>query len=226
MGQDRVAVGPYETGLGKNDANYVPLTPLSFLARAAKVYPERTAYIHGARRATYREFYARCRRLGSALEERGIGAGDTVAIMSPNTPAMLEAHYGVPMCGAVLNALNFRLDAATLAFILDHAEAKVLLTDRAFSGTIKEAIEKAEVRPLIIDIDDTPEEGGELLGKIEYETLLAEGDPDYAWAWPADEWEAISLNYTSGTTGNPKGVVYHHRGAYLNAIGNALYLER
>ncbi len=222
MGQRGVTGNPYETGLDRNDANHVPLTPLSFLQRAAAVYPDHCAWIHGTRRASYGAFYTRTRRLASALAKRGIGKGDTVAIMSPNTPAMLEAHYGVPMSGAVLNALNYRLDGPTLAFILDHAEAKVLFTDRAFSPVIAEALGAATVKPLVIDIDDTPEAGGDLLGAIEYEAFLAEGDPDHDWAWPADEWDAISLNYTSGTTGNPKGVVYHHRGAYLNAVGNAM----
>ncbi len=222
MGRECADKNPYETGLERNDANHVPLTPLSFLRRAAAVFPERTAWVHDGRRASYRAFYGRSRRLASALAKRGVAKGDTVAIMSPNTPAMLEAHYGVPMCGAVLNALNFRLDAASLGFILDHADAKVLLTDRAFSPVIKEALSLARVELLVVDIDDAPEEGGELLGAIEYEALLEEGDPDYDWPWPADEWEAISLNYTSGTTGNPKGVVYHHRGAYLNAIGDGM----
>ena len=222
MGGTRSDKSPYEAGLERNDANYVPLTPLSFLRRAAMVFPERTAWIHGRRRASYAEFYARSRRLASALAARGIARGDTVAIMSPNTPAMLEAHYGVPMCGAVLNALNYRLDAASLAFILDHAKARVLLTDRAFSATIADALARAEAAPLVIDIDDAPEDGGELIGALEYEALLAEGDPAYDWPWPADEWDAISLNYTSGTTGDPKGVVYHHRGAYLNSLGDGV----
>ena len=222
MGRERADKNPYEAGLGRNDANHVPLTPLSFLRRATAVFPERTAWIHGERRASYRGFYDRSRRLASALAKRGVVKGETVAIMSPNTPAMLEAHYGVPMCGAVLNALNVRLDAASLGFILDHAGARVLLTDRAFSPVIREALSLAGVAPLVVDIDDAPEEGGEPLGAIEYEALLEEGDPDYDWPWPADEWEAISLNYTSGTTGNPKGVVYHHRGAYLNAIGDGM----
>lgn len=212
----------YEAGLGKTPANHTALTPLGFLERAAHVYPDRIAWVHGARKATYAEFYARCRRLASALAARGVGPGDTVAIMSPNTPAMLEAHYGVPMTGAVLNALNFRLDAATIAFTLDHGEATVLLTDRSFSPVIKEALAEAKADPLVIDIDDTPSEGGDLLGEIEYEAFIAGGEPTYAWRWPPDEWEAIALNYTSGTTGNPKGVVYHHRGAYLNSIGNAM----
>ena len=222
MAGKRTHKSPEEAGLERDDANYVPLTPLSFLRRAAAVFPERTAWIHGTRRASYADFYERSRRLASALAKRGIGKGDTVAIMSPNTPAMLEAHYGVPMCGALLNALNYRLDAASLAFILDHAGAKVLLTDRSFSPVIADALSQAKVTPTVIDIDDTPEEGGDLIGEIEYEALLADGDPDYDWPWPADEWDAISLNYTSGTTGNPKGVLYHHRGAYLNSLGDGV----
>ena len=222
MGGKRADKSPEEAGLERTDANYVPLTPLSFLRRAAAVFPERTAWIHGDRRASYAEFYERSRRLASALARRGIAKGDTVAIISPNTPAMLEAHHGVPMCGAILNALNYRLDAASLAFILDHAGAKVLLTDRSFSPVIADALSQAKLAPLVIDIDDTPEEGGDLIGEVEYEALLADGDPDYDWPWPENEWDAISLNYTSGTTGNPKGVLYHHRGAYLNSLGDGI----
>ena len=217
---------PYDTGLGKCAANYVPLTPIGFLARAAAVYPGRTACIHGARRISYADLYARCRRLASALHARGVGPGDTVAVMAPNVPAMIEAHYGVPMTGAVLNALNFRLDAATIAFILEHGGATALITDREFSGVIGKALAETPGKLLVIDIDDPEYTGaGERLGEVEYEELLATGDPDFAWRGPADEWQAISLNYTSGTTGEPKGVVYHHRGAYLNALANILVWE-
>ncbi len=213
---------PYETDLGRNDANYVPLSPLSFLPRTAAVYPDRTAVIHGPVRRSWAETYSRCRRLASALTRRGYGLGDTVAVMAPNVPELMEAHFGVPMAGAVLNALNVRLDAAAIAFILQHGEAKVLITDREFSGVVGPALAMLEHRPLVIDIDDPQGPGGERLGALTYEDLLAEGDPEAAWALPADEWQAIALNYTSGTTGNPKGVVYHHRGAYLNAIGNVV----
>ena len=212
----------YLTGLDRNQANYTPLTPLTFLERAAYVYPERPSVIHGAQRFTWRETYARCRRLASALARRGIGRNDTVAVMAPNIPAMYEAHFGVPMCGAVLNTLNTRLDAETIAFMLRHGGARVLITDREFSATIEQALTLLDQRPLVIDIDDPSYPGGKTLGDIGYEAFLAEGDPDYAWQGPMDEWDAISLNYTSGTTGDPKGVVYHHRGAYLNAISNVL----
>jgi fatty-acyl-CoA synthase len=215
---------PYDSGLDKTPANYQPLTPLTFLERSASVYPEHTAVIHGSRRLSYREFYARCRRLASALAKAGIRRGDTVSVMLANTPAMLECHYGVPMAGAVLNTLNTRLDAAIIAFSLDHAEAKVLITDKEFSATVKEALALTKLaRPLVVDYDDPEfEVEGERLGGIEYETFIAGGDPEFAWAMPEDEWDAISLNYTSGTTGNPKGVVYHHRGAYLLAQGNVI----
>jgi fatty-acyl-CoA synthase len=214
---------PYDTGLDRNAANFQPLTPLSFLARAADVYPEETAIIHGARSWTYREFFARTKRLASALARRGIKRGDTVAVMLANTPAMLDAHYGVAMAGAVLNSLNTRLDAAIIAFTLDHGEAKVVITDREYSKVMKEALARATVKPLVIDYDDPEFAGpGERLGTLEYEDFLREGDPDFAWLMPADEWDAIALNYTSGTTGDPKGVVCHHRGAHLLAIANVI----
>ena len=214
---------PYETDLDRNPANFQPLTPLSFLQRAASVFPDRIAVIHGPLRRSYRDFYARARRLASALRQRGIGRGDTVSVVLANTPAMLECHYGVPMSDAVLNTINTRLDAAVIAFQFDHAETKVLIVDREFSKVVKEALSLAKVKPLVIDYDD-PEYGGdgERLGTIEYEDFIAGGDPEFAWQMPPDEWDAITLNYTSGTTGDPKGVVYHHRGAYLLAIGNVL----
>jgi len=209
-------------GLDRNHANFAPLTPLSLLARTASIWPERIAIIHGDRRTTWRDCDERSRRLASALERRGVGRGDTVAAMLANTPEMIEAHFGVPMLGAVLNALNTRLDAEALAFMLDHGEARVLLTDTEFSPVMKAALALVKRRPLVIDIVDVLGPGGDLLGERDYEALLAEGDPAYAWQPPDDEWDAISLNYTSGTTGNPKGVVYHHRGAYLNAIANVV----
>ena len=212
---------PYTIGLDKNAANYTPLSPLSFIERTAAVYPQRTSAIHGARRFTWAETYARCRRLASALAARGIGKNDTVAAMLSNTPEMLECHFGVPMAGAVLNTLNTRLDAEAIAFMLDHGEAKALITDREFSPTVSKALAQAGRELLVIDVDDPEYAGpGGRLGSIEYEALIAAGDPAFAWQGPADEWDAISLNYTSGTTGNPKGVVYHHRGAYLNATSN------
>ena len=218
----RTAANPYETDLDRNAANYTPLSPLSLIARAARVYPQYTAQIHGERRITWGETYTRCRRLASALARRGIGVGDTVAVMAPNVPAIFEASFGVPMAGAVVNTLNVRLDAPAIAFCLRHGEARALITDREFSPVVKAALAELDSPPLVIDVDDPGAAGGELLGDIEYEALLAEGDPDYDWQLPDDEWRAISLNYTSGTTGNPKGVVYHHRGAYLNALSNAL----
>jgi len=212
----------YAQGLDRTAANYTPLTPVSFLAKAAAVYPERIAVIHGGLRRTWRETYARARRLASALARRGIRRGDTVAAMLPNVPAMVELHFGPAMLGAVLNTLNTRLDAEAIAFMLDHGEAKVLFTDREFSATVARALQLAQGKPLVVDVDDALQAGGEALGEIEYEALLAEGDPEFAWEFPPDEWDAITLNYTSGTTGNPKGVVYHYRGAYLNAINNIL----
>ncbi len=223
MTHDPTAGGkPYETDLDRNPANYAPLSPLSFLPRAAAVFPERTAVVHGSQRRTWAEAYERCRRLASALAKRGLGKGDTVAVMAPNTPPMWEAHHGVPMAGAVLNALNVRLDAAAIAFILEHGEAKVLITDTEFAPVIEAALAGLDREILVIDIDDPQGPGGKRLGSLDYEAFLAEGDPDFVWSLPGDEWDAISLNYTSGTTGNPKGVVYHHRGAYLNALGNVM----
>ena len=212
---------PFEADLDKNPANYAPLTPLGFIERAAYVHPKRIAVVHGSRRYTWMETYARCRRLASALARRGIGAGDAVAVMLSNTPEMYECSFGVPMAGAVLNALNTRLDAEAIAFMLDHGGAKLLITDREFSATIEKALALAKARPFVVDVDDAEYAGpGKRLGAFDYEAFVAGGDPRFAWQPPGDEWNAISLNYTSGTTGNPKGVVYHHRGAYLNAICN------
>ena len=214
---------PYDTDLDRNAANFQPLTPLSLLARAATVHPNQTAVVHGLRSWTYRAFYERTRRLASALAKRGIKRGDSVAAVLPNTPAMLEAHYGVGMAGAVLNTINTRLDAAIIGFTLNHGEAKALITDREYSKVVKDALSICKTKPLVIDYDDPEFTGaGERLGAIEYEDLLREGDPEFAWLLPPDEWDAISLNYTSGTTGDPKGVVYHHRGAYLLAMANVI----
>ena len=213
----------YDVDLERNAANFQPLTPLTFLERAAAVYPDQTAIVHGTRSWNYRQFYARARQLASALARRGVKRGDTVSVVLANTPAMVEVHYGVPMAGAVLNTLNTRLDGAILGFTLDHAESKVLIVDREYSKTMKEALAGAKAKPLIIDYDDPEFTGtGDRLGSLEYEEFLREGDPAFAWQMPGDEWDAISLNYTSGTTGDPKGVVYHHRGAYLLAMGNVL----
>ena len=214
---------PFEQDLGPNPANYQPLTPLSLLARAAHVWPDHTAVIHGRERHTYRELYARSRRLASALVAHGIGVGDTVSVMLPNVPPMVEAHYGVPMTGAVLHSMNTRLDAAIIAFQLDHADAKILITDREFAPVVKEALALAKVKPLVIDYDDLEfPQAGEKLGTIDYQAFVAEGDPGFAWRMPENEWEAIGLNYTSGTTGNPKGVVVHHRGAALMCYANVI----
>jgi len=209
----REGEGLYDQGLERNAANTAPLTPVTFLKRAAAVYPQKLAVVHGEQRFTYSQFHERACRLASALVRRGLGRGDCIAIMAPNIPPMLEAHYGIPMMGGVLNSLNIRLDARTLAFILEHGEAKVLLTDREFSSVIKEALALTKATPLVVDIDDPLAEGGELIGDLTYETLLAEGDPSDTFGEPLDEWQSLSLLYTSGTTGNPKGVVYHHRGA-------------
>jgi fatty-acyl-CoA synthase len=218
-----MAKSPYDTDLERNPANFQPLTPLTLLERAASVFPDQPAIVHGALRRTYTEFYARARRLASALSRRGIKRGDTVSAILANTPAMLECHYGVPMAGAVLNTINTRLDAAVIAFQLDHGDAKVLVVDREFSKVAKEALSFCKAKPLLVDYDDAEYSGpGERVGAIEYEALVASGDPAFAWQMPGDEWDAIALNYTSGTTGDPKGVVYHHRGAHLLAVNNVI----
>ncbi|MCP5150053.1 MAG: acyl-CoA synthetase [Ectothiorhodospiraceae bacterium] len=216
------SANPFERDLARTEANYTPLSPLTFLERTAAVYPDRVSIVHGERRDTWRETHARCRRLASALSRRGIGPGDTVAVFAPNVPAIYEATFGVPMLGAVLNTINIRLDAAAVAFILEHGEARALVTDAEFAPVVREALRLLGREILVIDIDDPLGPSRERLGAVTYEALLAEGDPDFTWRLPDDEWQAISLNYTSGTTGNPKGVVYHHRGAYLNALSNAV----
>ncbi len=215
---------PYALGLEKNSANFAALSPLSFLLRTARVYPEHTAVIYGDQRYSWSEAYARCRRLASALHQRGVGMGDTVAVMAPNIPALFEAHFGVAMTGAVLNAVNIRMDAKTIAFQLQHAGAKVFIADRDFSDVVRAALAELDTAPIVIEIDD-PAASGEHFADLDYESLLDDADPEFPWSGPEDEWQAISLNYTSGTTGNPKGVVYHHRGAYLNAVSNALSWE-
>src|SRR5688500_2997685 len=212
---------PFATDLDRNAANHVPLTPVSFLARAADVYPAKVAVVHGDLSYTYRQLRERVQRLASVLAARGIGPGDTVAIIAPNVPALLEAHYAVPGLGAVLNALNYRLDAATIAFCLEHGEAKVLITDRDFAPVVKAALARLRRPIFVVDIDDE-QSSGESLGEVGYEAWLAGGDPAFAMPGPKDEWDSLALLYTSGTTGDPKGVVYHHRGGYLNALGNAL----
>jgi fatty-acyl-CoA synthase len=217
------AQNAYTTGLDRNPANFVPLSPLSFLERSALVHPHLPSVVHETRSFTWAETYARCRRLASALAQRGIGKGDTVAAMLPNIPAMYEAHFGVPMLGAVLNTLNTRLDPEAIAFMLDHGEAKVILVDPELAAVVEQALALMKgTKPFVIDVADPAFTGGKAIGTIDYEDFIAKGDPDFQWSLPADEWDALALNYTSGTTGNPKGVVYHHRGAYLNAVSNAL----
>jgi len=216
-------INPYATGLDKVAANYVPLTPLSFLERSADIYPDHPAVIHGQRRYTWSQTRERAHRLASALIGLGVGSGDTVAVMLNNTPEMYECHFGVPMTGAVLNTLNTRLDAQALTFMLNHNEAQVLVTDREYSPTVEKVLSQLGRKITVIDVNDAEYTGpGNCLGQFEYESFIAGGDPAYCWHGPDDEWDAISLNYTSGTTGSPKGVVYHHRGAYLNAVSNIL----
>ena len=213
---------PFVQGLARNAANFVPLTPVSFLVRSATIWPTRIAVRHGPTAFTWREVETRCRRFASALVKRGVRRGDTVAVIAPNIPPMLEAHYAVPALGAVLNALNYRLDARGIAFCLAHGEAKVLLVDAEFAPVVRNALAVLGRDILVIDIADPQGPGGERIGALTYDDLLAEGDPAFAWPGPLDEWDSLALLYTSGTTGDPKGVVYHHRGAYLNALGNAL----
>ncbi|MBA1147368.1 acyl-CoA synthetase [Ectothiorhodospiraceae bacterium WFHF3C12] len=212
----------YERDLEKNAANYVPMSPLRFMERSAQVFPDLPAVVHGRIRRDWAETYTRCRKLASALSQRGFGPGDTVAWLGANTPETFEAHFGVPACGAVLNAINTRLDAKTVAFILDHGESEILFTDKEFADTAEQAVGLLDREITVVDIDDSEFDGGRRIASQTYEEFIAEGDPEFPWQNPPDEWQAITLNYTSGTTGNPKGVVYHHRGAYLNAVSNVL----
>ena len=216
----------FSSHLDQNPANYIPLSPISFLERAATIYPEHTAWVHGAKRVSYKEFFSRCRQLAAALSARGIGQGDVVSVMLPNVPPMLEAHYGVPMIGAVLHTINTRLDAALIAFQIEHAGSKVILVDTEYAEVMRAAIDLVEIDPIIIQYQDpTYEETGPFIGELDYENLLSEGNPHFTWPGVSDEWNAIALNYTSGTTGDPKGVVYHHRGAYLMGQANLITAE-
>src|SRR5690554_1984899 len=212
----------FELGLDKAEANYTPLTPITFIQRTALAHPSRTAVIHGDLRRTWAETYQRCLKMASALRKLGVRKGDTVAALLPNIPEMLELHFAVPMIGAVLNAQNTRLDAKTMTFMLNHGRARVFFTDKEYSDRAREAIAGCDAKPVVVDVDDPGFAGGELIGRMDYEALLATGDDDFVWEAPDDEWQAIALNYTSGTTGNPKGVVYHHRGAHLNALSNVI----
>ena len=214
----------FDTDLPRNEANFAPLTPLSFIQRTAEVYPDSLAIVHGELRRTWAETYSRCRQLASALRQAGIGKNDTVAVILPNTPPMVEAHFGVPMAGAVLNSLNTRLDPEAVAFMLDHGEAKVLIVDPEFSAMARKALalRQSQAPLLVIDVEDVTYGAAEQVGRMSYDAFVAQGDAAFEWEYPGDEWDAIALNYTSGTTGNPKGVVYHHRGAAVNAISNIL----